>query len=109
MTFDEAKTLLLLHSCGSEDIDHPTWRGGCLGSLRPYGGSLNEGNFHAVMAALVGVAPHLRGEARVDREVVSALWSLCALARLWALEPGGMLRRNGLISDADQARLAEWL
>jgi hypothetical protein len=102
-----ARELLLLHSTGHPDVHHPTWERGFLGSLRPYRG-LREANLHEVMAALVALAPELRRE-RVDREVVAALWGICMLARLCGLHPDGMLRRNGLISDEDVARLDAWV
>ncbi len=73
MTLDEAKELLLLHAFSHpSSADDPRAAAGFLGSLRPYAGSLNPGNFHEVMAALETVAPALEGSS-VDREVVSAL------------------------------------
>jgi hypothetical protein len=102
-----AKELLLLHSTGHPDIRHATWAGGFLGSLRPYSG-LRERNFHEVMAAVVALAPELRRE-RVDREVVAPLWALCFYARLWGVDPDGMLSHNNLISPEDTARLGGWV
>jgi hypothetical protein len=45
----------------------------------------------------------------VDREVVLALWALCFYARLWGVDPDGMLRRNNLIASEDAARLDAWV
>ena len=38
MDFEQAKELLLFHSCMHPDLHHPTWSGGFLGSMRPYRG-----------------------------------------------------------------------
>lgn len=107
MTAAEARELLLLHSFSYHDLDHPKMVGGFLGSLRPYQG-LNEKNFHELMEAIGVLAPQLQAE-KVDREIVSALWAICFLARLWGLEPDGMLQRNGLIAPEDIKRLSDWL
>ncbi|GAA3989822.1 hypothetical protein GCM10022247_05550 [Allokutzneria multivorans] len=34
---------------------------------------------------------------------------ICHFARAWGIADDGMLRRNGLISDADVAPLQEWV
>lgn len=109
MTRDEAKELLLLHSfTHPSSPDHPRAATGFLGSLRPYKGRLDPANLHEVMAALVTLAPELE-RATLDREIVSALWSITHMARAWGLEPEGMLRRNGLISDKDVEMLSDWV
>lgn len=107
MTTQEARELLLLHSFGHGDLDHPKMVGGFLGSLRPYQG-LNEKNYHELMEAVRTLAPELQRES-VDREIISALWSICYCTWLWGLEPGGMLRRNGLIAPEDVRLLSDWL
>lgn len=103
-----AKELLLLHSCGHPDTGHPTGSSGFIGSLRPYRG-LNEENLHEVMAAIVALAPEIAHQPYVDREIVDALWSLSCTTRNWGLNPNGVLRRNGLISGDDLARLEQWI
>jgi hypothetical protein len=103
-----AKELLLLHSCGHPDTEHPKWSGGFVGSLNPYRG-LNEESFHEVMAAIVAVAPEIVHRPYVDREIVDALWSLSCLTRNWGLHPNGMLQRNGLITSDDIQRLEQWV
>jgi hypothetical protein len=109
MTPAQAKEMLRLHAfCHPRSAEHPKAAGGFLGSLRPYQGHLVEENFVEVMESLRMLAPELSG-ITVDREVVGALWGLCHLARAWGLEPGGMLRRNGLISAADVETLAGWV
>lgn len=109
LTRTEARELLLLHAFwDSRSAGHPKAAEGFLGSLRPYKGRLVEENFREVMGALRILAPELSGAA-VDREVVGALWAICHLARTWGVEPGGMLRRNGLIGAADVETLAGWV
>ena len=109
MTRQEAKELLLLHSFSHPSApDSPRAASGFLGSLRPYSGTLSPAAFHEVMAALVTLAPELE-QSSLDREIVSALWSITHMARAWGLEPDGMLRRNGLISDEDIATLSSWV
>lgn len=109
MTSREAKELLLLHGFSHPSAhDDPRAARGFLGSLRPYTGSLDPRNLHEVMAALVTLAPELERPS-VDREILDALWSMTHLARAWALDPDGMLRRNGLISDDDAGTLASWI
>ncbi|WP_210408296.1 hypothetical protein [Allokutzneria sp. NRRL B-24872] len=107
MTPADAREALLFHSCAHPDVDDPRWQLGFLGSLRPFTG-LREENFHEVMSALRSLAESLDADL-VPREVVSAVVGICHFARAWGIAPGGMLRRNGLISDADAARLETWV
>lgn len=71
--------------------------------LRPYRG-LRDDVLKGVMDALRGCFANLREE-RLSRELVSELWGISRLGRSWALNPGGMLRRNNLIDAADQEKL----
>jgi hypothetical protein len=105
MTFGEAKALLLVNRGDGPALGHRTGRCGSLGRLLPHGGRLDEAYFHHLMAAVVAVAPHLRGEARVDRELVAALWDLCAPAWQWASEPDGSRRQPGCVADAERVVL----
>ena len=108
MTEDEAKKAILLHAFNYTSADSPHMKDGFLGMLRPYQ-ELREQSFHEVMAALEVLGPSLsRGEA-IDRELIHSLWAICLLARAWGIEPGGMLRRNGLIAPDDVQRLEEWV
>ena len=105
-----AKEFLLLHSFSHpQSASHPKAKSGFLGSLRPYAGSLNPDNFREVMDALVVLASDLREKPSVDRQVVGALWGIVNLSRVWAIEPDGMLQRNGLIDERDIQRLARWI
>ena len=62
----------------------------------------------SVRVEVAAVAPLLT-QPEVDREMVSALWSICHLARVWGVSPGGMLQSNGLITAEDVARLESWV
>lgn len=110
MDIDEAKQLLLLHSVGHPTLglEDPKVQSGFLGSLRPFTGRLLPKNFHQVMACIEALAPVLRRET-VDRDVMSALWSIVHLGDSWGVRPDGMLRRNRLISDSDVDTLDAWI
>jgi hypothetical protein len=99
MTPDEGMSRLVFHA--------QTDAGSFLDMLRPYRG-LREEILNDVLVALRASAPKI-SDRNPPRDMVSALWAISYLGRLWALEPGGMLRRNQLISDADQGKLAAFL
>jgi hypothetical protein len=109
MTKSEAKRLLLFHSYALEVDDPTTMETGFLGSLRPFRGKLYEKNFHEVMAALRALADELSSDVRLDREIMSALWSICQLTRAWAIYPGGMLQSNQLITPQQVQLLETWI
>ncbi|WP_400192209.1 hypothetical protein [Hymenobacter sp. B81] len=108
MTSAEAKNLLLHHAFSHSDHEHPTSQHGFLGMLRPFDGTLNEANYHAVMAALHVLANDLE-HPTLDREIIAALWGICHFARAWGLDPDGMLRRNDLISPSQIQQLDTWV
>jgi hypothetical protein len=110
MNYDEARRLLLRHGPGTEDSSgEPGWlKNGFLGTLRPYQGLLEQ-NFHTVLEALLIVGQQFHTAPLVDRELTHALWDLCWTARVWGLEPDGMLQRNKLITAADTALLRRWV
>lgn len=110
MNFDEAKLYLLMNGSGTSDVEgNPLVQDdGFLGTLRPYQG-LKDDSFHKVMEALFVVGTHFSQSSQVDRELVGSIWSMCYLARLWGVNPDGMLRRNRLIADGDVSRLAKWI
>ncbi len=99
MTPDEGVQRLIFHA-------EPD-REGFLEMLRPYRG-LRVETLDDVMAALRAAASKVSVE-NPSRALVSALWAISYLGRLWALEPEGMLRRNELITAADQGRLSTFL
>lgn len=107
MNYDDARAALVAHA--GADIDDPRFETGFLGSLRPYRGHLLDENFREVMSAIEVISGELSGSPEVDRLLLRSLWTLTYLARTWALEPGSMLRRNPLISNADLAKLAGWV
>ena len=81
--------------------------GSFLEMLRPYRG-LRDDILEDVSRSLRACAP-LFGEDRVPRNLLSSVWTISFLGRLWALEPDGMLRRNGLIDKYDLKRLGTFL
>lgn len=106
---EEARALLAKHSSSSCDVDDSAQENGFLGSLRPYRGTLNHAAFHNVMACLKALGPTLASGDKVDRCLVSDLWGICYLARYWATDPNGMLRRNHLITEGDIMVMTQWI
>lgn len=82
--------------------------GSFLEMLRPYRGVVREEVLTDVMNCLRACAPMV-GADQLPRDLVCALWAISRLGRSWALDPGGMLRRNDLIEPADQKRLWDFL
>jgi hypothetical protein len=95
MTPDQALERLVFHS-GSDE-------GSFLEMLRPFRG-LREEILADVLTALRACGPKVNADV-LSRELVGSLWAISRLGRSWALDPGGMLRRNDLINAADQKRL----
>lgn len=108
MTEDEALEALCFHAGTHSAIDDPRWTHGFLGSLRPYRGTLRHECFHEVMESLRVLAPRLRHDP-IDRVVLSSALTIAHLGRAWGVEPQGMLRSNGLITDADAETLSDWV
>lgn len=108
MDISKAIHLLKCHAYAHEDVHLPQAEHGFLGSLRPFQGELKEENLHEIMAVIRALAAKL-GEPALDREVVSCLWTLCKLGRAWAVEPNGMLRSNGLMTEEQVERMENWL
>jgi hypothetical protein len=107
LTTLQARELLQLHAGRSDDIDEATGHIGFLGGLRPYVG-LRAEYFHEVMACIKALAPEL-SQSTCDKELIAAIWGICHFGRIWGVATDGMLRRNGLISDADVMRLEAWI
>lgn len=109
MDIIQAKDLLKLHAYVHEDTFNPKMQNGFLGSLRPFTG-LNEDNFHEVMYVLKVMQPLFDdNECKIDREIISAIWGMCHLARSWGIDTDGMLRRNNLITSEDINKLETWI
>jgi hypothetical protein len=110
MTYEDAVNLILMHGIGREDVPlaDALLPDGFLACLRPYSG-LREENFLQVMEAIIALKPHLAGSAVWERRLVEGLSGLTTTARLWGLDPDGMLQRNRLISEQDSRRLLQWV
>jgi hypothetical protein len=110
MNYAEAKHLLLIHGSGFTDVTgKPIFlEDGFLGSLRPYRG-LRDQNFHSVMQALLVVGELWAASPMVDRDLIQSVWTICTRARVWGLDPNGMLQRNKLISADDVKKLDRWV
>ena len=99
MTPEEGANRILFHS--------NVGTGSFLDMLRPYRG-LHDHVLSDLKEALRAFAPRFV-DVQLSRDHVSALWAITCLGRLWALEPGGMLRRNRLITDEDLEKLSRFL
>jgi len=99
MTPAEAAQRLIFHTIPDE--------GSFLNMLRPYD-SLRHDILADVLDALRACVPEITADA-VPRDLMSALWAISHMGRSWALAPGGMLRRNHLISADDQKTLDTFL
>jgi hypothetical protein len=110
MEYEDAVNLILVHGIGRDDVplDQALLPDGFLASLRPYTG-LREENFLQVLGAIIALAPPLAGKQVLERRLVSGLWELVQRARVWGLDPHGMIQRNKLMSAADTERLWLWV
>lgn len=108
MNKEEAFFLLKCHAFAHNDLEHEKMQHSFLGILRPFCGELNERNFHELMEIIEVLADEFR-KAEVNRDILSCLWSICQLARAWAIDSSGMLQRNNLITPEQSALLEEWL
>jgi hypothetical protein len=110
MEYDEAVNVILMHGVGRDDVapDRALLESGFLGCLRPFS-ALREENFLQVMQAIIALKPHLAGAKVWERRLVEGLWGLTTTARLWGLDPDGMLQRNHLLSANDTKRLLLWV
>jgi len=108
MDISNAIRLLKCHAYAHDDVHFPKAENGFLGSLRPFQGELKEENLHEMMVVIRALAAKL-GEPALDREIISCLWTICKLGRAWAVDPNGMLRSNGLITEEQVERMENWL
>ncbi|MEX6687692.1 hypothetical protein QTN47_09325 [Danxiaibacter flavus] len=108
MTETESLELLKYHGYNHEDLENIKTKQGFLGMLRPFQGSLYEKNFHEVMSILRTLSYHFR-DSHINRQVISSFWSICYFTRSWALDEGGMLRRNKLLSNEQIEQLSSWI
>ncbi|MRX39257.1 hypothetical protein GJU43_08225 [Flavobacterium sp. LC2016-23] len=45
----------------------------------------------------------------VDKRIISSVWGICHLGRMWALYPEGMLQRNNLLDEQQIAQIDDWI
>ena len=81
--------------------------GAFLHMLRPYRG-LKDEVLADLRAALVACRSTF-SRRELPRELVSAVWSIAQLGRLWAIEPKGMIQRNRLMTPADTAKITTFM
>jgi hypothetical protein len=99
MSLEDATRRVVLHT-----LPGP---GSFLGMLRPYQGVTAQ-VLRDLEEALHDCIPHLSAPS-APRDLSRALWSIHTLGRAWAVHPDGMLRRNGLVSEAERAQLTSFL
>lgn len=88
---------------------HFSGDGGFLSSLRPYAGTLDRQALADVLSAAKAILRLAERGAEVPISVISWLFGLSRTIRAWAIDDGGMLVRNDLITDADRETLRRWL
>jgi hypothetical protein len=98
-----AKAVLLRHvECGPEDDT-------LLSGLRPYRG-VEDRHLAEILHALLVAAPGLNGPAKIDRELVHAVWELCRTVRAWTCGPHEpMFHGRQFIPPAEKRRLDSWV
>ena len=52
---------------------------------------------------------HLQDDDSLDKRVMGSLWDICLVARLWGVQPDGMLRSSNIISNEESERLQTWI
>lgn len=107
MDKEKAKELLSFHSGRNSDIQNPKWKGGFLGSLRPFRGKLPEENFIEIMECLKALKNEFSALS-IEKEVIADLVAIIHLTRVWA-SPSGMLGRNHLLTQEQTELLLVWI
>lgn len=108
MTIEDSIEELQYQSGQHENIESERWENGFLGQLRPFKGVLHEKNYHLVMQALKILAPELEKDL-IDKRIISAIWGICHLGRMWAVYPDGMLQSNKLLNEQQTSQIDDWL
>ncbi len=101
MTKEEAYTLLSFHSCRNNDIENEKWENGFLGSLRPFRGELNAGNFAEIMGCLKVLADDFK-KPTVNQALISDVYSIVHLGRRW-------IDRADFITPEQQKQILFWV
>jgi hypothetical protein len=110
MNEEQAKEELSFHSGRNSNTDDSRWEKGFLGSLRPYQGiALVESNFHAVMHCIKVLAPYLKRNEVIDKNIVSDISGILCLGKSWAVHEDGMLLSNNLITTEQAQTIDGWL
>jgi len=100
---DEAKQILLKHSCTTDDTNRSVGRLGWLQSIRE-GAGLDEEGFNQILGAVSTLAPTFSLDmGPPDRDVMAALWKIVTLGRSWGLST------ESTLTVRDARRLADWL
>lgn len=104
LSLPEARDLLGLHTGMFEN-----WapESGLLGSLRPYRG-LRDEDFGEVVEAMLALGDQCLRPARIDPEVVLAVWQTCHYIRWWGTDEDSLLRQNNLLAREDLRKLRQW-
>ncbi|MCG8696726.1 MAG: hypothetical protein MI922_01630 [Bacteroidales bacterium] len=108
MNRQEAKELLLYHGMVHPNNNHPKWKNGFLGMLRPFKGTLVEENFYEVMECIRLLADDLGKNDKLDKDVISAIWRICQLPRSWAVINNNMTKGSTIISNQQVKTLDNW-
>ncbi len=110
MDYEAAVNVILMQGIGRDDVplENALIEDSFLGCLRPFAG-LREENFLQVMEAIIALRPYLEGQQVWEARLVEGLWELTRRARLWGLDPNGMLQRNRILTAEDTARLLRWV
>ena len=109
MEYRDALNTILMHGVGRSDIPltECVYAEGFIGCLRPWSG-LRDENYVELMTAIVSLRESLAGHDHWPAELVLGLWGITRTAYCWGIDDAGMLRRNGLISADDVAKLRFW-
>lgn len=107
MTEEQAIDLLKHHSSSHADINNPKWEKGFLGMLRPFTGDLYEENYKELLEIIDVLSPKLKANT-INRDIIADLWTICHCTYIWALDKGGMLQRNKLLTPKQITTLTDW-
>ncbi len=109
MEYHDALNTILMHGVGRHDVaqGEGVFETGFIGCLRPWTGLRHE-NYIDLMHALASLHHSLAGRAEWPTELVAGIMGITQMAHCWGIDETGMLRRNGLISDDDVAKLRRW-
>lgn len=110
MEYRDALNTILMHGIGRSNVplEHALCRDGFIGCLRPWSG-LRDENYIELMRAILSLKESLGDRTEWPKELIAGIVGITRMAHCWALDDTGMLRRNGLISDDEVAKLRGWV